>query len=82
MAINSDNLTCKNIDAVLKFLPVFDKKGYSFSTWESGKTENGVMSLPFCNYSREVNEFVNTLYEEDSQSSHKSVNSVLQPDLL
>ncbi len=57
-------ISVESIDKVLKYLSIFDKKGYSFSTWESGKTKNGISDFPFCNYSREVNEFQHVLYEE------------------
>ena len=49
---------------MLKYLSIFEKEGYSFSTWEGGKTEDGITEFPFCNYSREVNEFQRVLYGE------------------
>ena len=57
-------ITAESIDKVLKFLPVFEKKGYSFSKWEGGKTENGISSFPFCSYNKEVSVFQHILYEE------------------
>ena len=57
-------VTVEGIDKVLKFLPIFEKEGYSFCEWKNGEEENGVSTFPHCSYSKEVCEFEGTLYEE------------------
>lgn len=65
MAINSIKLTKKNIDAVLKFLPIFQPKEFTPGEWdETHEYKKGILSFPAYNYNIKVDEFVETLYEE------------------
>ena len=65
MAINSSKLTAKNIDAVLKFLPIFQSKKFTPGDWsKTHESRKGNLSLPVYNYNIKVDEFVETLYGE------------------
>ncbi len=65
MSRKPKTITTRSIDKLLKFLPIFEQKGYEFSKWHSPKSsENGTAYFPSCEYSREVNDFIKTLYKE------------------
>lgn len=65
MAIKSGKLTYKNIDAVLKYLPVFRQKDFMAGEWsEKNELEEGVFSFPVYNCNEQVNVFVKTLHKE------------------
>jgi len=55
----------ESIDRVLRFLPIFEQKGYKFSELCCPEPhDNGTLVLPFYEYSRDVNDFISTLYRE------------------
>jgi len=65
MAIDTSKLTKKNIDVVLKFLPIFQQKEFAPGEWaETHESKKGILSFPAYNYNEKVDEFVETLYEE------------------
>jgi hypothetical protein len=49
----------EQLEAILRFLPVFEQPGYGFGEWESPKGQ-----LPFYSMSHEARDFVQALYEE------------------
>ena len=49
----------EQIDAVLKFLPRFEERGYQFGQW---RTPAG--HLPYISFSSEAQEFIRTLYQQ------------------
>jgi len=63
------NITTKNIDAVLKFLPYFeDDKNhfYDYHDFEKVQKKDGyVLMCPYYIYSKEVITFIETLYNEN-----------------
>ena len=65
MATDSNKLTKKNIDAVLKFLPIFHQKEFVHDEWsETNESEEGIFSFHAYNYNQKVDEFIKTLYKE------------------
>ena len=50
----------RQIDAILRFLPIFEGEGYKFGEWVARAGQ-----FPCYSYSDEVQEFVKTLYEHD-----------------
>ena len=58
-------ITPEAIDKILKFLPVFEQVDRKFSEWHSTEpSEDGTPHLPYCEYTSDVNDFIQTLYEE------------------
>lgn len=53
----------EDIDAVLKFLPVFQAQGFKFGTWDSPKEVENVIQLGMFYLSEEGAAFVHTLYD-------------------
>ncbi len=68
MLVNPDTkVTIENMDAILRFLPIFEADGFTFGEWEAGATsdgeivmpeKDGVLQMPEVEYSDEVWEFV------------------------
>lgn len=54
----SEPLSRETIEAVLKFLPEFQKEGFSAGTWTSNPGE-----FPYISYSSQVLGFIRTLYD-------------------
>ena len=52
-------ITKENIDAILKYLPVFEKKGF-----KAGKWEKDIMN-PFFRYSKKVSDFRTDCYDQN-----------------
>jgi hypothetical protein len=50
----------RQIDAVLRFLPVFERPGYRFGEWQRSEGQ-----FPYFSYSRQVIEFLETLDEQN-----------------
>lgn len=51
-------ITVEDIDALLKFLPSFERPGRTFAVWgEVEKNADGSISLPFPVYDEDVEEF-------------------------
>jgi len=60
------SITTRGINKVLKFLPIFEQKGYRFSEWVyPSPSEDGTIFSPFLEYRKEVNEFITILHEEE-----------------
>jgi len=59
-------ISIQSIDKVLRFLPIFEQSGYEFFKWGDGSFyfEDGSNVFPAPIYSADVDEFVETLYEE------------------
>jgi hypothetical protein len=49
----------QQLDAVLEFLPIFEKLGYVFGEWHSAEGQ-----FPYYSMSREVMDFVQALYDQ------------------
>jgi hypothetical protein len=48
----------EDVDALLEFLPLFERPGRTFATWGGGqKNADGSVSLPFPTYDDDVSEF-------------------------
>ena len=49
----------QQIDAILKYLPLFEKQDYQFGQWVEQEGQ-----FPYFSFSPEVDEFISTLYEQ------------------
>ncbi|HWS56742.1 MAG TPA: DUF6508 domain-containing protein [Pyrinomonadaceae bacterium] len=50
-------ITDADIDALLKFLPGFERAGREFATWRGGGREGEALTLPYPDYDGDVLEF-------------------------
>ena len=56
--MNQHEITGEDIDALLEFLPLFEKPGRKFAKWAGGeKLGDGSITMPFPVYERDVEEF-------------------------
>lgn len=52
------DITAEDVDALLRFLPLFERPGRSFARWTGGGANgDGSISLPFPVYEADVEEF-------------------------
>lgn len=62
----SSQITKENIDKVIEFIPYFEDKANVFYIFVSPReVKQGVYHVPFYNYSKNVSEFLDTLYKEN-----------------
>ncbi len=50
----------QQIDAILKYLPIFEKQDYQFGQWMEPEGQ-----FPYFSFSPEVNEFINMLHRQN-----------------
>ena len=50
----------QQIDAILRYLPLFEKQGYQFGQWVEPEGQ-----FPYFSFSPEVNEFIDALRKQD-----------------
>jgi hypothetical protein len=74
----------QQLDAVLRFLPIFERPGYAFGEWRGPQGH-----FPYYAMSRDVEDFIQTLYNQqviiafDWMSWHQEVKGyVSDPDAL
>ncbi len=56
-------VTAEAIDALVKFLPIFEKPGFSFGEWPKFETEDGVLTVPAFEFSDDADRFLRALRE-------------------
>ena len=63
MSIVTDKttLTEEDFDAILRFLPVFEREGFEFAEYNKG----GEGQFPYYSFSPEAHEFIQTLYDHN-----------------
>ena len=55
----ADAITAEAMDALLEFLPIFEKKGFAFGNWSGGECdEDGCMTMPMFEPSADVRRFL------------------------
>ena len=57
---DDSNITPAQLDAVLRFLPMFEQPGYSFGEWHAPEGQ-----FPFYAYNEEVLAFLQALYDSN-----------------
>ncbi|UNC13970.1 hypothetical protein FE249_06940 [Acidiphilium multivorum] len=61
---DADNIV-ERLEAIVRFLPIFEGRSFSFGEWMRANESSGVVTLPFFSESTQARDFVATAYRAD-----------------